>query len=85
MMAAYGKVHGVPPIFYLQVALVYLPFVVIPALFGSWIILFLVRILARPGVKRPRFWSGGHSAAARLRLEAGRCDRGCEPAGGALL
>jgi ABC-2 type transport system permease protein len=51
MMAAYGQVHGVPLIFYLQIALVYLPFVIIPALFGSWLILFLVRVLARPGVQ----------------------------------
>lgn len=51
MMAAYGRVHGVPLIFYLQIASVYLPFVIIPALFGSWLILFLVRILARPGVQ----------------------------------
>jgi len=52
MMIAYGRVHDVEPIFYAQVALVYLPFVIIPALAGSWIIVFLVRILARSGVKR---------------------------------
>ena len=52
MMIAFGRVHGVPPIFYLQIALVFLPFVVIPALAGSWIIVFLVRILARRGVKK---------------------------------
>ena len=49
MMIAFGRVHDVPPIFYLQIALVFLPFVVIPALAGSWIIVFLVRILARRG------------------------------------
>ena len=32
--------------------LVYLPFVIIPALFGSWIIVFLVRVLARPFVRQ---------------------------------
>ena len=52
MMVAYGQVHDVPAIFYLQIALVYLPFVVIPALFGSWLILFLVRILAHPLVQK---------------------------------
>jgi ABC-2 type transport system permease protein len=52
MMIAYGRVHDVEPIFYAQIALVYLPFVVIPALAGSWIIVFLVRILAHRGVKR---------------------------------
>ncbi|MDQ3622695.1 MAG: hypothetical protein M3463_09430 [Verrucomicrobiota bacterium] len=52
MMAAYGVVNGVPPIFYLQVALVSLPFVVLPALLGSWLILFIVRVLARPLFKR---------------------------------
>lgn len=52
MMIAYGRVHDVPPSFYLQIALAYLPFVVIPALAGSWIIVFLVRILSRRGVKK---------------------------------
>jgi ABC-2 type transport system permease protein len=52
MMIAYGRVHEVPAIFYAQVALVYLPFVVLPALAGSWIIVALVRILARNGVKK---------------------------------
>ena len=47
MMIAYGRVHGVPAHFYAQIALVYLPFVVIPALLGSWVIVFLVRVLAR--------------------------------------
>jgi ABC-2 type transport system permease protein len=52
MMAAYGRVHGVPPQFYLQIALIYVPFIIIPALFGSWLILLLVRILAQRWVKR---------------------------------
>jgi ABC-2 type transport system permease protein len=52
MMAAYGRVHDVPPGFYLQIALIYVPFIIIPALFGSWLILLLVRILARRWVKR---------------------------------
>jgi ABC-2 type transport system permease protein len=52
MMIAYGQVHEVPFGFYLQIAAAYLPFVVLPALAGSWIIVFLVRILARRNVKR---------------------------------
>ncbi len=52
MMLAYGRVHDVNLMFYLQVALVYVPFVIIPALLGSWCMVFLVRILARPIVRR---------------------------------
>lgn len=52
MMAAYGYVQQVQPIFYLQVALLYAPFVVLPALLGSWLVLGLARILSQPIVKR---------------------------------
>ena len=52
MMAAFGSVHSVNAGFYFRVALVYGPFVVLPALCGSWIILLLVRIIAKPLVKR---------------------------------
>jgi ABC-2 type transport system permease protein len=52
MLAAYGVVHDVPWKFYIQVALGYLPFVVIPAVIGSWLILVFVRVLARTWVKR---------------------------------
>lgn len=52
MMAAYGHVHQVPGLFYLQVALLYAPFVVLPALLGSWGVLLLVRVLPRRGVKK---------------------------------
>lgn len=52
MLAAYGVVYRVSWEFYIQVALCYVPFVVIPAVVGSWLILMLVRILARPWVKR---------------------------------
>ena len=52
MMAAFGSVHSVGAIFYFRVTLVYGPFVVLPALCGSWIILVLVRIIAKPLVKR---------------------------------
>jgi ABC-2 type transport system permease protein len=46
MLAAYGTVHEVRWIFYLQVALGYVPFVIIPAVAGSWLILLLVRVLS---------------------------------------
>ncbi len=52
MMAAFGAVHSVTGAFYFRVALLYGPFVVLPALCGSWIILLLVRVLAKPVVKR---------------------------------
>jgi ABC-2 type transport system permease protein len=52
MLTAYGVVHNVPWHFYWEVALCYIPFVIIPAVMGSWIIVFLVRILARPWVKK---------------------------------
>src|SRR6266545_2046338 len=48
MMIAYGQVQQVTPLFYVQVALLYVPFVILPALLGSWMILFLVRILSQP-------------------------------------
>lgn len=52
MLAAYGSVHDVPWHFYFKVAIGYVPFLVIPAVAGSWIILFLVRVLSRPWTKR---------------------------------
>jgi ABC-2 type transport system permease protein len=52
LMLAYGRVHGVSPAFYLQIAIVYLPFVVIPAVFGSGAIVLLVRFLGKRWVKR---------------------------------
>ncbi len=51
MLAAYGTVHDVRWTFYLQVAVGYLPFVVIPAVVGSWLILLLVRVLSKRWVK----------------------------------
>ena len=59
MMAAYGHVHQVTPIFYAEVALLYLPFVVLPGLIGSWSILLLVRILPRRGVKKGLLFASG--------------------------
>lgn len=52
MMIAYGRVHEVPLAFYGQIAVAYLPFVVLPALAGSWIMVLLVRVLARSSVKK---------------------------------
>jgi ABC-2 type transport system permease protein len=51
MMLAFGQVKGVGALFYLQVAALYLPFVIIPALLGSWGVVFIVRVLARRWVK----------------------------------
>ncbi len=51
LMAAFGRVHGVEVDFYFKVLLVYVPFVVLPAVFGSWLILLIVRLLAKRWVK----------------------------------
>ena len=51
MLTAFGVVHDVPWYFYIQIALGYIPFVIIPAVAGSWIILLLVRVLSRAWVK----------------------------------
>lgn len=52
MMAAYGQVHQVTPIFYAEIGLLYAPFIILPALLGSWGILLLVRVLPRRGIKK---------------------------------
>ena len=52
MMAAYGVLHRANPLFYIGTVFAVLPFVIMPALLGSWIILFFVRILAKPWVKK---------------------------------
>ncbi len=52
MLAAYGVVHHVGWSFYVLVAAGYVPFVIIPAVLGSWLILLLVRVLARSWVKK---------------------------------
>lgn len=46
MLAAYGVVQKVPWTFYLQVTLGYVPFVIIPAVAGSWLILLVVRMFS---------------------------------------
>jgi ABC-2 type transport system permease protein len=66
MMIAFGRVHGVPLQFYAQIALVYLPFVVLPALLGSWSIVLLVRVLARRGVKKGALLLAGAGVLALI-------------------
>jgi ABC-2 type transport system permease protein len=51
LMFAYGRVHEAPPIFFLQMAVVFVPFVIIPALVGSWAVILLVRMLGHRDVK----------------------------------
>ncbi|MEI9895383.1 MAG: hypothetical protein WDN28_16215 [Chthoniobacter sp.] len=51
LMLAYGRVHEAPAIFFLEVALVFVPFVIIPALLGSWAVVFLVRVLGNRDIK----------------------------------
>ena len=52
MMAAFGRVNEVGPAFYFQVALLYLPFIMIPAVLGAGIVLGLVTVLAKPWAKK---------------------------------
>src|SRR5207249_4518111 len=59
MLAAYGTAHDVGWSFYLLVALGYVPFVIIPAVAGSWLILLLVRMLSKPWVKPLLFAAAG--------------------------
>jgi ABC-2 type transport system permease protein len=51
LMMAYGRVHDAPPIFFLEMAVVFIPFVIIPALLGSWAVIFLIRVLGYREVK----------------------------------
>lgn len=52
MMAAYGGVQGSAAPFYIGTIIAYLPFIVIAALLGSWVILAAVRIFSGRWVKR---------------------------------
>ncbi len=58
MMAAFGQVNEVHPVFYGQIALLYLPFVAIPAVLGAGIVLGLVAVLAKPWAKRAGLITG---------------------------
>ena len=51
MMAAFGRVNEVQAPFYLEVFLVYLPFIVIPAVLGSIFVLLIVTLLAKRWIK----------------------------------
>ena len=51
LMFAYGRVHEASPAFFLEMAVVFVPFVIIPALIGSWAVIFLVRMLGHRDVK----------------------------------
>jgi ABC-2 type transport system permease protein len=61
LMIAYGQVHQVAAVFYVQVALLYLPFVMLPALIGSWLVLLLARVLTEPVAKRILLLGAGAS------------------------
>ena len=52
MMAAIGQVNAASPWFYLQIIFAYLPFVAIPAVIGSALVLSLVALLAKPWAKK---------------------------------
>lgn len=47
MMAAYGRVHGADLLFYPLVLAAYIPFLLLPAAIGSWLVLVFVRLVAR--------------------------------------
>ncbi len=52
MMAAFGRVNAVRPVFYLEVSLVYLPFVALPAVLGSMLVLLIVALLSKSWAKK---------------------------------
>ena len=52
MLLAYGQVRHVAPLFYGEILGAYAPFVVLPALIGSWIILALVHVISHAWTKR---------------------------------
>ena len=52
MMAAFGRVNEVHPVFYCEIALLYLPFILIPAVLGTGVVLALVTVLAKPWAKK---------------------------------
>ena len=52
MMAAFGQVNAARPAFYFEIALIYLPFVALPAVLGSMLVLLVVAVLAKSWAKR---------------------------------
>jgi len=65
MMIAWGRANEARGPFYAEVLAAFLPFVIIPALLGSWAILLLVRVLSMRWAKRFLF---GAAAATVLWL-----------------
>ena len=66
MMAAIGQVNAASPLFYLEIVVAYLPFVAIPAVLGSALVLALVAVLAKPWAKRAVLLGGILGLAALL-------------------
>jgi len=58
MMVAWGRATDARGPFYIEVLFAFLPFVIIPAVLGSWGILFLVRVLSMRWAKRLLFAAG---------------------------
>ncbi len=52
MMVAFGRVQEVGAAFYFEIALIYLPFVAIPAVLGSALVLLIVALLSKPWAKK---------------------------------
>ncbi len=52
MMVAFGRAQEVTASFYLEVALIYLPFIAIPAVLGSALALLVVAVLAKPWARK---------------------------------
>ena len=59
MMIAWGRANEAHGLFYAEVFIAFLPFVIIPAMLGSWAVLLLVRLLSTRWAKRLLFAAGG--------------------------
>lgn len=66
MMAAFGQVNQAEPVFYAQTALIYLPFVVLPAVLGSALVLTLVAVLSNPWAQRGILLAAGVAVLSAL-------------------
>ena len=67
MMAAFGQVNTARPAFYFEIALIYLPFVAIPAVLGSMLVMLIVAVLVQTMGKK-----GGRHRRGRCRCWHGR-------------
>ncbi len=65
LMAAYGRVFNAPPVFYLQAAAAFIPFVLMPAAGGAWVVLAIARFLS-PRVFKVLLLAGGAGAVVWL-------------------